>query len=67
MLVFLIKDTDYIFTDIIVYNFMGQMIKHEKLNLSTLKCNVSDLPSGLYIVSLKGKNKTVSNKLIIRR
>ena len=64
---FLIKDTDYIFTDIIVYNFMGQKIKHEKLNLSTLKCNVSDLPSGLYIVSLKGKNKTVSNKLIIRR
>lgn len=64
---FLIKDPDYIFTDIIVYSFMGQKIKHEKLNLSTLKYNVSDLPSGLYIVILKGKNKTVSNKLLIRR
>jgi len=54
--------------EIVIENRLGQTIKREKIrceNSGKFEVHISDIPSGMYIVSLRNINVIVSKKLII--
>jgi len=45
-----------------IYNTVGQLVK----NSSQRRVNISDLPSSIYIIEVNTKNKTTTERLIIK-
>ncbi len=67
---FVTLNTENIGNDFIiinVYNVVGALVKSELLNISKQQFNVEDLSSGVYIIEIKNKESTESEKLIIQR
>jgi hypothetical protein len=50
-----------------IYNIFGSLIKTETLNQNQQSINISDLSNGLYLVTIKSKESTQNQKLIIQR
>jgi hypothetical protein len=49
-----------------VFNTLGQLYYHEKLNgLTNTKVSVSNWPTGIYLVSVTNNNQRITTKLII--
>lgn len=50
-----------------IYNIFGSFIKTETLNQNQQNINIRDLSNGLYFVTIKSKESTQNQKLIIQR
>jgi hypothetical protein len=50
-----------------VYNVVGALVKSDRLNKSNQQFNIADLSNGAYVIQIKYKESTVSQKLIIQR
>jgi len=50
-----------------IYNIYGSLIKTETLNQYQQNINIDDLSNGLYLVTIKSKESTQNQKLIIQR
>jgi len=61
---------DNIGNDIIivnVYNVVGALVKSDRLNKTNQQFNIADLSNGVYVIVIKYKESTLSQKLIIQR
>ncbi len=52
------------FQSFAIINMQGALIKSKSLYQNLNQIEINDLPPGLYIVKLKGENKTISHKII---
>ena len=50
-----------------IYNVIGTLVKSETLKQNQRQINIGDLINGVYIVTLKSKDFTVNQRLIIQR
>jgi len=50
-----------------IYNIMGVLVKSEMLKQSQRQINIRDLSNGIYMITIKSKNLTEKQKLIIQR
>ena len=50
-----------------IYNLMGELVKSEMLKQNQQQINIGDLSSGVYMVTIKSKDFTENQKLIIQR
>ncbi|MBV5312417.1 MAG: T9SS type A sorting domain-containing protein [Prolixibacteraceae bacterium] len=53
--------------EISIFNLSGSMVKSEMLKQNQWQINIEDLSNGIYLLSIRSKNKTVNKKLIIQR
>lgn len=53
-------------TNLTIFNFQGKKIVSQKLNNSQTTLDVSNFPSGIYLLEISDKNKTVSGKFVKR-
>ena len=47
-----------------VYNYFGQEIKKQTTNSNQTQINISELPTGIYLVTVTQNNKTINKKII---
>jgi len=50
-----------------IYNIIGDLVKSERINAVNMQINVGDLNNGVYMVSIKSKDLTENQRLIIQR
>jgi len=50
-----------------IYNIMGVLVKSEMLKQSQRQINIRDLSNGIYMITIKSKDLTEKQKLIIQR
>jgi hypothetical protein len=53
--------------EIVVRDVTGRLLIQKKINSEQMIVDSSDLPNGLYILSVTNENNTWSSKLIIRK
>lgn len=53
--------------EIIIYNQTGQVVHRQAVNSSKQQIDVSMLPSGLYLLNVRGENYSAFEKLVITR
>jgi len=52
--------------EVSIYNNQGQIVRNEKVNRSSIKMDLGNLPSGMYIVKIMTSERVVTDKLIKR-
>jgi uncharacterized delta-60 repeat protein len=58
------ESNDYSY--LIIRNISGQIVMQEQINNTQMQLDVSALESGLYLIELQGKGKSITEKIIIR-
>ena len=53
-------------TNLIVFNPMGQLIQSQDISTGQTEINLSGLPRGLVLIQLQGKNGNLSKKVLVR-
>jgi hypothetical protein len=59
-----IESNDY--SSLVIRNITGQIVMQEQINNSQMQLDVSELESGLYLIELQGKDRSITEKIIIR-
>ncbi len=63
----IIIDNAEVNSEVLIYNIMGKLVKSELLQNKQKKINIDNLNNGIYIIEIKSKNKTQTQKLIIEK
>jgi hypothetical protein len=50
-----------------IYNVIGTLVKTETLKYNNIQVNIGDLSNGVYLLTVKSKNLTANQRLIIQR
>ena len=58
------ESNDY--SSLVIRNITGQIVMQEQINNTQMQLDVSALESGLYLIELQGKDKSITEKIIIR-
>lgn len=62
-----INNTNHSDLTINIYNVTGNLVKSEMLKQNTRQINIGDLSNGVYIVTIKSRDWTENQRLIIQR
>ena len=58
------ESNDY--SSLVVRNITGQILMQEQINDTQMQLDISALESGLYLIELQGKEKSITQKIVIR-
>lgn len=59
-----VKNDLWQYKDVLIYTMNGRLVKTLKMNIDTKVVDVSDLPAGIYLVSLSNSSKTFTQQLV---
>jgi hypothetical protein len=54
----------YNMDELSLYNNQGQLVRHEEIGRNSVKLDLSDLPTGMYVLQVKTKKGIATSKLI---
>jgi len=60
-----IENSNFVISNIELYNITGQLVKTENVNSMSINMNISDLKTGIYILELHTNETSIRRKLII--
>jgi len=60
-----IENSNFVISNIELYNITGQLVKTENVNSMSINMNISDLKTGIYILEVHTNKTSIRRKLII--